>query len=131
MKAYWDSSALVESLVDLSLRSRLRNEGGITRTHALAETFSALTSGNLALRVSADVAARMVAELAQDLEFVDLTSVEVLKALEQTRRRGVRGGRIHDFLHAVAAEKSGAEQLLTSDQNDFDTLSDRLRVEQV
>lgn len=122
---------LVESFVDVSLRSRLRLEGGITRTHALAETFSALTSGNLALRVSADVAARMVADLAQDLEFVDLSSAEVLAALEQTRRRGVRGGRVHDFLHAVAAEKSGAEQLLTTDEHDFESLSYHLRVAQV
>ena len=34
-------------------------------------------------------------------------------------------------LHAVAAEKSGAEQLLTTDENDFESLSDHLRVEQV
>ena len=66
-----------------------------------------------------------------DLEFVDLTRAEVLTALEQTRRRGVRGGRVHDFLHAVAAEKSGAAQLLTTDEHDFESLSDHLRVEQV
>lgn len=131
MKAYWDSSALVECFVDPSLRSRLRSERGITRTHALAETFSALTSGNLSLRVAADVAAKMVANLAADLEFVDLTSTEVLAALEQTRRRGVRGGRVHDFLHAVAAEKSGAVELLTADEHDFESLTSNVRVEQV
>jgi predicted nucleic acid-binding protein len=131
MKAYWDSSALVEAFADQELRTRLRVERGVTRTHALAEIFSALTSGNLALRVTADVAARMVENLAQDLEFVDLTSPEVLAALKQTRKRGVRGGRIHDFLHAVAAEKAKAGQLLTADENDFDSLLDTVKVEQV
>jgi hypothetical protein len=46
MKVYWDSSALVEACADPALRGRLRAEGGVTRTHALAETFSALTAGN-------------------------------------------------------------------------------------
>ena len=82
MKPYWDSSALVAASADLALRTRLRAEGGVTRTHALAETFSALTGGNLALRVDADAAARMVDSLAQDLDFVDLTSKEILDALK-------------------------------------------------
>jgi hypothetical protein len=54
MKAYWDSSALVEATSDLILRTRLRSDGGITRTHALAEVFSALTGGNLSIRLEAD-----------------------------------------------------------------------------
>lgn len=121
MKVYWDASALVESFVDTSLRTRLSQQGGITRTHSLAEVFSALTSGNLEIRVDASAAARMVADIAKHLEFVDLSSAEVLKALQETRRRGVRGGRIHDFLHAAAAEKGKAQRLLTADQN-FDGL---------
>ncbi|MEI8043170.1 MAG: hypothetical protein WCL11_17295 [Verrucomicrobiota bacterium] len=96
----------------MALRTRLHTEGGVTRTHALAETFSALTAGNLALRVDPDAAARMVDSLAQDLEFVELTSKEVLDALKQSRKRGVRGGRIHDFLHAVAAEKAKNRQII-------------------
>src|ERR1700720_888399 len=117
MKTYWDSSALVAASANLTLRTRLHTEGGVTRTHALAETFSALTGGNLALRVDADAAARIVGSLAQDLHFVDLTSKEVLEALKQARKRGVRGGRVHDFLHAVAAEKTKTGRLLTADEN--------------
>ena len=73
----------------------------------------------------------MVGSLAQDLDFVDLTSTEVMDALKQTRKRGVRGGRIHDFLHAVAAEKAKTGQLLTADENDFESLLDTIKVEQV
>jgi len=131
MKAYWDSSALVEASADINVRTRLREERGLTRTHALAEVFSALTGGNLSLRLDADAASKMVDSLAQDLDFLDLTAKEVLSALKRARKRGVRGGRVHDFLHAVAAEKSGAPALLTTDQYDFESLTDSVKVELV
>jgi hypothetical protein len=73
----------------------------------------------------------MVNNLAADLEFVDLSATEVLSALKQARKRGVRGGRVHDFLHAVAADKSSAVRLLTLDEHDFDSLLDRAEAEQV
>jgi predicted nucleic acid-binding protein len=131
MKAYWDSSALVQSCSDVALRNRLRAERGVTRTHALSETFSAVTAGNLAIRLDADAASRLVADLAEDLDFVDLTAKETLEALKQARRRGVRGGRVHDFMHAVAAEKSGASELLTADENDFESLTNSVKIEQI
>ena len=128
MKAYWDSSALVQACSDVALRRRLHTERGLTRTHALAESFSALTGGNLSIRLDADAAARTVESLAKDLEFVEISPDEILDALKEARRRGVRGGRVHDFLHAVAAEKAGAAELLTVDENDFHSLTDRVRV---
>ena len=130
MKAYWDSSAILEAFDDLDLRLRLRAERGITRTHTLAEVFSTLT-GKLPVRLDADRAAEVVEQFAADLDFVDLTPQETLAAFKQARQRGVRGGRVHDFLHAIAAKKSGATQLLTADKNDFDLLVDKLKIEQV
>jgi predicted nucleic acid-binding protein len=118
MKSYWDASALVQALADSSLQSRLKREGGFTRPHALAETFSTLT-GNPFTRIDADTVAEFLADLASDLEFVEITGEEVLKALKTARQKGVRGGRVHDYLHAVAAEKSGAKKILTLDKNDF------------
>ena len=131
MKAYWDSSALVQATSDTNLRTRLRNERGVTRTHALSETFSVLTGGNLALRLEADAATRVIDNLAADLDFADLTSAEVLAAFKRARRLGVRGGRVHDFLHAVAADKSGLAELLTLDRNDFAGLTTRVIVQQI
>jgi predicted nucleic acid-binding protein len=40
------------------------------------------------------------------------------------------GGRVHDYLHAVAAQKSGAKKLLTLDENDFNDLT-KVEIEQV
>jgi predicted nucleic acid-binding protein len=131
MKAYWDSSALVQATSDLALRRRLRSERGVSRPHALAEVFSALTGGNIAIRLDADAAAETVDNLSGDIDFIDLTSDEVRRALKEARRRGVRGGRVHDFLHAVAAEKSGVKELLTLDENGFDHLLDLVRATQM
>lgn len=131
MKAYWDSSALVAASANLTLRRRLRTDGGITRPHALAETFSALTGGNLTIRLDANAAAQMLQNLAQDLDFVDLTPQEMLAGFKQARKRGVRGGRVHDFMHALAAQKSAVFELLTGDENDFESLSDTLTIEQI
>ena len=128
MKAYWDTGALVQAASDLQLRSRLRQERGYTRTHALAETFSVLTGGRLGLRLDADAASDVVGGLAADLDFVHLDAREVLAALGQARRRGVRGGRVHDYLHARAAEKADTRELLTTDRYDFASLTDKVRV---
>lgn len=130
MKAYWDSSAVIEACSSTTLRARLHRERGFTRTHTLAEVFSTLTGGNLAFLLDADAAAQTTDNLAADLDFLDLTPTEVLKAVKAARKKCVRGGRIHDFLHAVAAQKSGAKALLTLDKNDFNDLT-TVEIEQV
>jgi predicted nucleic acid-binding protein len=130
MKAYWDGSAVIEACNSSGLRARLHRERGLTRTHTLAEVFSTLTGGNLAFRLDADAAAQTVANLAADLDFHDLAAADVLTALKEARKKGVRGGRIHDYLHAVAAQKSGAKKLLTLDKNDFTDLT-KVEIEQV
>lgn len=130
MKAYWDSAALVETTVNASLRARLQAEGAFTRSHSLAETFSALTAGGLAVRTDADSAAQFIEALIPRLEFVELTPAEIAAALREAKAKGVRGGRVHDFLHAVAANKSGANELLTLDRNDFADLTS-IKVSQV
>ena len=127
MKAYWDSSALIEAVKDSALRARLHQEKGVTRTHTLSEVFSTLT-GNPALRFDADYAAQVTEQLAGDLEFTDLSAIEVIAALKKARRKGVRGAHVHDLLHAAAADKAGVQELLTLDQNDFDGLPDKAKV---
>ncbi|HEY4416878.1 MAG TPA: type II toxin-antitoxin system VapC family toxin [Verrucomicrobiae bacterium] len=122
VKNYWDASALIESAANLELRERLAGEGGYTRPHTLAEIFSTLTGGKIGFQMDANVAAAVIASLAADLDFIDLTAAEILKTFAQARAKGVRGGRVHDYLHAVAAKKAGATVLLTTDKFDFDGL---------
>ena len=122
MKTYWDSSAIIEAVQQPQLKARLKSERGITRPHALAETFSTLT-GNPVNRIDADSAAAIIANLSLSLDFVDLTAEEMLAAFNVCKKIGVRGGRVHDFMHAVAAAKGGAEKIITLDENDFEGLT--------
>jgi len=48
-----------------------------------------------------------------------LTADEIVAALKDAPAKSAQGGRVHDLMHAVAAEKCGAEELWTLDQNDF------------
>ncbi len=130
MTAYWDSSAIIAAWISPEIRMRLHRERGVTRTHSLAEVFSAFTGGSLTIRQDADEAARTIANLAQDLDFVDLDRTEVVAALRLARVKGVRGGRVYDYLHAVAAEKIQAEKLLTVDRGDFNGIT-AMKIEQL
>ncbi len=123
MKCYWDSSALVAVVETPALQHRLRHERGFTRAHTLAEVFSTMT-GNPKSRVDADRATEILQYLAESLDFVELTAAEMLKALKSARKLGIRGGRVHDFFHAVAAAKSGANKIVTLDKDDFAGLTE-------
>jgi predicted nucleic acid-binding protein len=48
-----------------------------------------------------------------------LSVEESLAALVQAGKVGVRGGRVHDFLHAMAARKACVEKLVTLNKSDF------------
>ncbi|HEY1172482.1 MAG TPA: hypothetical protein VGH19_14025 [Verrucomicrobiae bacterium] len=125
MKIYWDSSALLLYW----LEGREREIKGVTRVHSLVEVFGTITGrgipqqGGTFLKLEADLAARVLADIAGRLEYVELDTATVLKALKEAKKRAVRGGRIHDYMHALAAEKAGAEEIWTTDANDFTGLS--------
>jgi predicted nucleic acid-binding protein len=129
MKSYWDSSALVQTTLDDDLHDRLKQEGGLTRAHSLTEIFSALT-GKAYIRMEAKAAHKTIKEMSRHLEFVELSPAEIIDGLAKAQERGVRGGRVHDYMHALAASKSGAAALLTLDRNDFEHLVPGLAVEQ-
>jgi predicted nucleic acid-binding protein len=121
MKTYWDSSALIEAVEDLSIRERIKPADNATRSHTLSELFSTLTKG-VNYRYSPADAAAVIAALKSDLTFVDLTADETLDAINQASSLGIRGARIHDLMHAWAAKKWQAEVLLTLDKSGFSTL---------
>lgn len=116
---YWDAGAIVLALGDAKLRARMNRPEQFTRPHSLAEVFSTLTSGKLGRRYSADAVARILAEVQTEISFVDLTPAEIVAGMERAKGLAVMGGRIHDLLHALAADKAGAERVLTTDRNDL------------
>src|SRR5260370_37093891 len=100
MKRYWDASALVDALHDARVEQKVLEPDQWTRTHTLAETFSTLTGGRLGFQYLPDDAAALIREISAGMHFVELSPEETLAALEAAQARGVRGGRVHDWLHA-------------------------------
>ena len=129
MSSYWDSSVLVACAGEPELRLKLETTRPWCRPHALAETFSTLTGGRLGFRVDPDQAAGLIASLAASLRFVELTAEETLGALASAKSRGIRGGRVHDFLHAVAARKADCTSLITFNISDFIGVDPKLTIE--
>lgn len=89
-------------------------------SHALSETFATLTGGRLAIRLSAvDAAAILRHQVAPRLAIIPLEEADLLKAYDESTRRGIRGGAIYDYLHLAAARKAGAARLYTLNTADF------------
>ena len=131
MKTYWDSSALVAATLDGDIRARLTvgSRDAVTRAHSLAEVFSTLTGSRLGFRVEADDAVMVIDDLLEDLDVVEVSTNEVMDALRAARSKGVRGGQVHDYLHAVAARKENCDVLVTLNRSDFEGLFDDLTIE--
>jgi predicted nucleic acid-binding protein len=70
-------------------------------------------------KLSLLAAAKVVARIRSKLNIVDLTTEEVLSAIQLALKVNAQGGRIHDLMHAAAADKAKADELWTLDQNDF------------
>jgi predicted nucleic acid-binding protein len=128
MKTYWDSSALVDALHSQNLRDKIRPNTAVTRPHSLAEVFSTLTKG-VNFRYPAEDAAKMLEDLKMDISFVELNADETQDAINQASKRGIRGARIHDLMHAAAAIKSGAKVLLTLDTSGFSDLDVSVQIQ--
>jgi len=108
--------------MDASVRQRLSQADQFSRAHSLAEVFSTLTGSRLGFRVDPADAAEIVHELSGMLTFVELNIAEIVAALQTAKQLGVRGGRVHDFLHSVAAKRAGCQLLRTLNTPDFEGL---------
>jgi predicted nucleic acid-binding protein len=125
MSALLDSSVLIAALApDEAAHAEslalLMQGGNAVYAHAILETFSTLTGGRLGVKVDADFAAKLINEtILPRVHVVELGIAELMAALGQARRHGVRGGAVYDFMHLVAARKAGADILYTINFTDF------------
>ncbi|MBU6409755.1 MAG: hypothetical protein KGR98_05145 [Verrucomicrobia bacterium] len=119
MKRYWDASALIDAIHDSRVEKMALEPDQWTRPHALSEVFSQLTGGRLPAKYLADDAAALIEEVTEDFSFVELSAQDVKKALSQAQAMGVRSGRVHDWLQAVAARIARVAELLTDNMADF------------
>jgi len=124
VRRYWDSSALVDALEDGRIEALALEKEQFTRVHTLAEVYSTITGGRLPYRYGPADAAALIAELTATMTLVDLQPEEVHAALKLGEKLGVRGGNVHDLLHATAAKKVGVSVLLTDNFSDYANLAD-------
>lgn len=127
MKAYWDTSALIEAIIatPAAVSAFDADHERITRAHTLAETFSQLTKGTLkdsagqTIALQADDAAKTIEAWAGRMTIVSLDGRQTLDALRQAQRKGIRGGAVYDYLHIIAAELERADKIYTLNFRDF------------
>jgi predicted nucleic acid-binding protein len=125
-KVYWDTSALINSVVSADVAARLQGEENWTRLHSLCEAFGIMTgrglagqSGTVRFTFTAERCAEWLENLLSNVSTMELSRAEVLSAIKSADKFGVKGRRIHDLLHAAAADRIKADILLTRDTQDF------------
>ena len=128
ISAFLDSSVLVAALAPDELKhgdclALLLSGGNCIYSHALLETFSTLTGGKLGVRVTPELAARMLSQtILPRVSVIELSTVEIIEALEVAQACGVRGGAVYDYMHLVAARKGEASVIFTLNIDDFQHL---------
>ena len=65
-----------------------------------------------------------VSNLPNRMRVAPLTAGAYLAAIDRCSTRGLKSGVIFDALHLIAAERSGAEALLTFNPSDFTRLAE-------
>ena len=125
MKQARDTSVIVAALdgqdpAHAACRTLLLSAKFAVWSHALTETFSTLTGGRLGIRINPAVAASILRDkVAPRLAITSLLESDLLSGYENAEARGVRGGAVYDYLHLLAAKKSGASRIYTLNVTDF------------
>jgi hypothetical protein len=139
LRTYWDTSAAINAFVSAKVSTRLDSGEHYIRVHLLSEFFATMTGrgipvkdadGNPAkLMLSPNDAATWLRKFCARVKVVDLDIEETLKALDEAQKKNVQGGKVYDFIHAVAADKIDSEKLLTRNAKDFVGLTEKARAE--
>ena len=132
MSVLFDTSVLVAGLVEAHPHhgvafpwirrvqaGRLR---GAVAAHALAETYSVLTTLPHQPRITPAAGLRLIRESLRRFRVVSLGARDYLIVIRILAEAGLGGGIIYDALAARAAAKTRAERLLTLNRPHFDRL---------
>jgi len=133
VKTCWDTSAAINALVSPTVFNRLAHGEHFARVHLLSEFFSTMTGRGIEVRdpqgqparlvLTAEDAAKWLRTFGGKVVFVELTADELLDGLDRAGKEGVQGGKVYDFGHALAANKTKSDQLLTRNAADFSGLT--------
>jgi hypothetical protein len=137
LRTYWDTSAIINGFLSTEVLRRLDQGEHITRLHSFAEFFCTMTGrgipameadGTLVkIKLTAKDCASWLRTFAGKVEIIEPNKADVLDALDKAQSRGIQGGRIYDYLHALASGKSKADELITRNTEDFQGLANNIR----
>lgn len=130
MKILFDTSVLVAAVVEPHpmhkralpwlQRARKKEVEFLVSSHSLAELYAVLTTLPVNPKIGPHVAQRLISEdIEASARIISLSSTDYLATIRNMSELGLTGGCIYDALIAKAAEKSGADRLLTFNVNDF------------
>lgn len=133
MKAFFDTSVLVAALVKSHpmhprafpwyLKSRRSECEMVVAAHGLAETYACLATYPSRPRISPVAAMTLLREsIVRAGTVVSLDGRDYLEALDMVADKGRCGGSVYDALHVIAAEKSGADLVLSFNRKHFEPL---------
>ena len=138
MKIYWDTSAVINAFMSDEVRAKLDTGEHVTRLHTFGEFFAHITGRGIRfldkatgesvlLKLTPDECADWLREFSKSLAFCELTPAELLDGLGKAQSKSIQGAGIYDDWHALAAQKAGADVLLTRNTDDFKGLVDNVR----
>lgn len=130
MKVAFDTSVLVAALVEAlpdhhramaCLDSHVRaGTKCCCSTHALAETYTALTSMPLQKRISPLEALQIIeVNLIAQFTVLEISPAVYLGAIRNVANLGFRSGMIYAAIHLACAEAAGCERLYTFNMKHF------------
>jgi site-specific recombinase XerD len=112
---------------------RLLTDEHAARLHLLAEFFATMTGRGVEITDESGNTERMVftqkecaswlRSFASKVKFEELSQEESLKALEKAQSLGVQGARVYDYWHALVAEKTKSDELITRNTRHFQDLA--------
>jgi predicted nucleic acid-binding protein len=127
--ALLDTSVLVRAVIEAmpshrEARGYLDDAVGKQRTvaittHALAEFFSTVTALPTRPQHTPQDAKALTRRISDVLQIVDLTAADYQDAIDRMVEQDLSSGAIYDGLHLVAAERIGANELVTFNGRDF------------
>ncbi|MEK6656809.1 MAG: PIN domain-containing protein [Nitrospirota bacterium] len=130
MKVLFDTSVLIAAIVEAHpmhshafpwlKRAKLREFEMLVASHTLAELYAVLTTLPVSPRIAPDIAKRLINKnIEATAKIISLSSHDYIRIIENLADSGLSGGVIYDALIVKAAQKSGADKILTFNIDDF------------
>ncbi len=130
MKVLLDTSVLVAALVEPHpehqralpwlTKAKSKSNEALISSHTIAEVYAVLSTLPVSPRISPGLAWRLIHESIEPrVTVVPLSTSDYFATIKHLSDLGLSGGAVYDALIIKAAQKSGADRIVTFNMNDF------------